>query len=172
MPSDASKWFREPENCDICRDVKIIPKVNGDISPLEFYRNFAKVGKPVIVKGGAGSWEATNLFTFNFLKEIYETTDMNDGKTRNCQFFPYKTEFLHLGEVFNMTKERAELLVGEKPWYVGWSNCNNEAGQILRSYYSIPSFLGNNSENIALSWIFMGGPGDGAQMHVSLHQRY
>lgn len=168
MPSEASKWFREPENCDICRDVKIVSKVNSNISPLEFHQNYANIAKPVLVKGGAVSWEATKLFTFDFLKEVYQKTDMNEGRKYNCQFFPYKTEFKSLGEVFNMSKERAQLLDGEKPWYVGWSNCNDEAGQILRTYYSTPSFLGTYSENIALSWIFMGGPGDGAQMHVGI----
>lgn len=166
MPSDASKWFREPENCDICREVQIIPKV-GSISSEEFYNKYAKTSKPLIVKGGAEAWPATKLFTFDFFKHIHQKTDMNKGNKRNCQFFPYKTEFKHLDEVFNMSKERAELAAGEKNWYVGWSNCNDEAGKALKAFYTKPSFLGNNSENIALSWIFMGGPGDGAQMHVS-----
>lgn len=167
MPSDASKWFREPENCDICRDVKTVLKVKN-LHPLEFYNNFASIAKPLIVKGGASSWPATKLFSFEFLKEIHSKTDMNKGRKHNCQFFPYKTDFKNLGEVFNMSKERYELLPGEKPWYVGWSNCKDEAGKILKQYYSTPTFLGNNSENIALTWIFMGGPGDGAQMHVSI----
>lgn len=171
MPREASNWFREPENCDICREVKIISEVSN-ISPAEFYKKYSITGKPVIVKGGASSWPATKLFTFDFLKQIHQTTDMNKGKKHNCQFFPYKTEFKNLGEVFNMSKERAELLDGEKPWYVGWSNCKDEAGKILKRYYSNPDFLENTSENIALSWIFMGGPGDGAQMHVSENDRH
>lgn len=65
-----------------------------------------------------------------------------------------------------MTFARANLMPGEEPWYVGWSNCNDNAGKLLRQFYSLPYFLGNNSENIALSWIFMGGPGRGAHMHV------
>lgn len=166
MPSDASKWFREPENCEICRDVHTVSIVNN-ISPEDFYKNYAKLSKPLIVKGGADSWPAAKLFTFDFFKNIHQRTDMNNGRKSNCQFFPYKTEFKHLGEVFNMSKARAELARDEKGWYIGWSNCNDEAGKVLQSYYSKPYFLGNYSENIALSWIFMGGPGDGAQMHVS-----
>nr|CAI5822565.1 unnamed protein product [Callosobruchus analis] len=65
-----------------------------------------------------------------------------------------------------MSESRANLEPQEKPWYVGWSNCNDNAGKVLQQYYSKPYFLGNNSEDIALTWIFMGGPGYGAQMHV------
>ncbi|KAJ8930880.1 hypothetical protein NQ314_016300 [Rhamnusium bicolor] len=66
-----------------------------------------------------------------------------------------------------MSTERAKLAPGEKPFYVGWSNCNDEAGKILQKYYEKPYFLSTNAENIDLSWIFMGGPGHGAHMHLS-----
>lgn len=57
---------------------------------------------------------------------------------------------------------------GTEPWYVGWSNCNDYAGEQLRMHYNRPYFLPKNSENIALAWIFMGGPGHGAHMHVRI----
>lgn len=67
-----------------------------------------------------------------------------------------------------MTPARARLEPGEKSWYIGFNNCNDEAGQVFKQYYESPYFLSQSLENIALSWIFMGGPGDGAHMHVSL----
>lgn len=36
----------------------------------------------------------------------------------------------------------------------------------LRKHYSRPYFLPEKSENAATDWIFMGGPGLGAHMHV------
>ncbi|XP_044257109.1 bifunctional arginine demethylase and lysyl-hydroxylase JMJD6 [Tribolium madens] len=160
MPSDSSKWFREPESCDICEGVTEVPKIKN-ISPSEFYSNFVTSAKPVVVTDGATTWPASQKFSFDFFKNLYANSDSNF-----CQFFPYKTEFTSLEEVLEMDPKRANLEPGQKPWYIGWSNCNDNAGKILREYYNTPYFLPNTSENIALNWIFMGGPGQGAHMHV------
>lgn len=55
---------------------------------------------------------------------------------------------------------------GTAPWYIGWSNCNPEVTQELRQHYGKPYFLPNTSENDDIDWMFMGGPGLGAHMHV------
>lgn len=160
MPSDASKWFREPESCDICEGVTSVPKIKN-ISPSDFYTNFVTQAKPVVVTDAARKWPATQKFSFDFFKKLYSNSDSNF-----CQFFPYKTEFTSLEQVLDMDPKRARLEEGQKSWYIGWSNCNDKAGKILREYYDVPYFLPNTSENIALNWIFMGGPGQGAHMHV------
>ncbi|KAG5865397.1 hypothetical protein JTB14_010845 [Gonioctena quinquepunctata] len=164
MSPEASKIFREPEFCDFCENVTNVDELQN-ISPRDFHMEYAKTGRPVIIKDGMRDWSASTMFTFEFFKNLYETTEEKTSR-KGCQFFPYKTEFKSLREVFAMSESRANLVAGEKPWYVGWSNCIDKAGKILRKYYSKPYFLGNYSENIALSWIFMGGPGNGAQMHV------
>lgn len=56
--------------------------------------------------------------------------------------------------------------LGIEPWYFGWSNCNQEVAKILRQHYDRPYFLPELSENKAIDWIFMGGRGLGAHMHV------
>ncbi|XP_018566497.1 bifunctional arginine demethylase and lysyl-hydroxylase JMJD6-B [Anoplophora glabripennis] len=165
MPSDASKIFREPESCDICNNIDQVDKV-VNISALDFYEKYARMAKPLVVNDGAVSWPAIKVFDFEFFKDLYNSIDTKQNSRRNCQFFPYKTEFKSLEEVFEMKIERSILAPGEKSWYVGWNNCNDEAGKILQQYYEKPYFLSNNSENIAMSWIFMGGPGHGAHMHV------
>ena len=38
----------------------------------------------------------------------------------------------------------------------------------LREHYSKPYFLPADAEHSAIDWIFMGGPGKGAHIHVSL----
>lgn len=167
MPSDASKIFREPESCDICFNVNEVDKV-GNISAMEFFEKYSKVAKPLVVKDGAITWAALKLFDFDFFKNLYQSVDTKKNSRRNCQFFPYKTEFKSLEEVFEMKGERSKLAPGEKSWYIGWNNCNDEAGKILQQYYEKPYFLYNVSENIAMSWIFMGGPGHGAHMHVRI----
>lgn len=169
MPPDASKVFREPESCDICNKVDQVDKV-GNISALDFYEKYARAAKPLVVNDGAVSWPALKAFDFDFFKNLYKSIDIKKNSRTNCQFFPYKTEFKTLEEVFEMTTERSKLAPGEKSWYVGWNNCNDDAGKVLQQYYKKPYFLSNNSENIAMSWIFMGGPGYGAHMHVGFHK--
>ncbi|KAJ3640192.1 hypothetical protein Zmor_003506 [Zophobas morio] len=161
MPSDASKWFREPEICDICEGVTQVIKIKN-VSAAAFYRDYVLPATPVVVMDGAKYWTAQKNFSFDFFKKLYQTSD----DSVSCQFFPYKTEFSSLLEALEMDPKRARLESGQKPWYIGWSNCNDEAGKILRQYYDVPYFLPNTSENIALNWIFMGGPGQGAHMHV------
>lgn len=164
MPVDASKLFRKPEECSFCENLTI-DKVKN-ISVKDFENIYMIPSKPVVITDGTRGWTATEKFNFDFFKELYKNTSNLKTKT-SCQFFPYKTEFKTLKEALNMSKERSRLEEGQKSWYIGWSNCNDEAGRILRQYYNRPYFLPETSENMALSWIFMGGPGYGAHMHVS-----
>lgn len=167
MPSDSSKIFRKSENCMICAGITEVQRVKN-ISRSDFEKFYSKTGLPVVISDGALTWPALYVFNFNFFKQLYTKNNEYNDAADECQFFPYKTEFKSLSEVFNMTAQRARLEPNTKPWYIGWSNCNNRAGKILRKYYSRPYFLPENSENIALAWIFMGGPGNGAHMHVSI----
>jgi histone arginine demethylase JMJD6 len=60
------------------------------------------------------NWTAPKVFSFSFFKTLY------DGEQANCQFFPYKTEFRNLQDVFHMSADRAMMEKGTTPWYVGW----------------------------------------------------
>ena len=81
-----------------------------------------------------------------------------------CQFFSYKSgkELKSLDDVFTLRTSAS----WSKPWYVGWSNCNNEASKVLRSLYDRPYFLPDEAEMSRLDWLFMGTPGYGATMHL------
>ena len=48
------------------------------------------------------------------------------------------------------------------------SNCVPRIMKALRRHYSRPSFLPQDSESSYLDWMFMGGSGTGAMMHVSI----
>ena len=165
-PFDQTKVFREMEDCNFCKNVTQVNRVNN-MSPEEFEIQYILKTKPVVVTDGTRGWSAPDVFNFNFFKKLYETTNI-ENDDNECQFFPYKTEFKSLSEALNMSTDRSMLETGTKPWYIGWSNCNDNAGKILRQYYSTPYFLPKTSENIALNWIFMGGPGLGAHMHVGI----
>ncbi|XP_017782184.1 PREDICTED: bifunctional arginine demethylase and lysyl-hydroxylase JMJD6 [Nicrophorus vespilloides] len=162
MPIDASKAFREVVDCGICKNLGGVDKVMN-ISPSDFEERYVAKARPVVVLDGTRGWSAVDNFDFSFFKKLYSSYPK---RKQECQFFPYKTEFESLREALNMSEDRSRLEPKTTPWYIGWSNCNDDAGKVLREYYDRPYFLPETSENMALSWIFMGGPGDGAHMHV------
>ena len=49
------------------------------------------------------------------------------------------------------------------------SNCDSEVRQELRRHYSKPYFIPSDSEHSETDWIFMGGVGPGANIHVSVN---
>ncbi|EDO38068.1 predicted protein, partial [Nematostella vectensis] len=109
-------------------------------------------------------------FNFTFLKKLYDSSKNSYKITEEeCQFFPYKTEFLTLKDAFHMPKERAEFK--GKPWYIGWSNCDPVVREKLRQHYQRPYFLPAESETSQQDWLFMGGPGLGAQIHIDSVER-
>jgi hypothetical protein len=80
-------------------------------------------GRPVIVVDAMDDWEATGVFSYEFFKRLYSSEDaafLDKFEDARCQFFPYKTEFRSLREVFEMDDERAGMKPGFKPWYIGW----------------------------------------------------
>ncbi|KAL3287136.1 hypothetical protein HHI36_001616 [Cryptolaemus montrouzieri] len=162
-PTSFSEIFRRPVDCGFCQTVTKIDKIHN-VTVQDFYSTYVKNSRPVIVKDATQSWKAMKLFSFDFFKNLYVSTEEEQELT--CQFFPYKTEFKSLSEALNMSYDRAHLKSGEEPWYIGWSNCFKKGGNILQNYYSRPYFLPYSSENIALHWIFMGSPGKGAPLHV------
>lgn len=81
-----------------------------------------------------------------------------------CQFFPYKTKFKSLEEVFRTIEENDP--ASNATWYVGWSNCNDFASSVLRDLYDRPYFLPDESEMSKIDWIFMGSSGNGANIHI------
>ena len=82
---------------------------------------FSPTGVPVVVTDGTKNWTAPEVFNFKFFKGIYKNNSPAlDNYDDKCQFFPYRTNFNSLRDVFNMSDERAQLKDGTKPWYIGW----------------------------------------------------
>ncbi|XP_044738123.1 uncharacterized protein LOC123299791 [Chrysoperla carnea] len=162
IPQSWMHLFREPENCNLCHRIKKIDRIEN-INPDDFESIYAYSGRPVIVTDGTKNWSPLSTFTFEFFRDLYKDFEEEQNE---CQFFPYKTEFLSLSDALNMSIERAHLMEGTKPWYFGWSSCNKAATKLLRQHYTRPYFLPTISESTTLDWIFMGGPGDGAHLHI------
>ncbi|XP_055551082.1 uncharacterized protein LOC129733321 [Wyeomyia smithii] len=164
MPNQLQKALRPPESCNFCQDVRNVPRI-ANVDPDEFEQKYAYSGGPVIVTDATANWTATEFFDYWFFKDIYQTYGKRKGAAR-CQFFPYQTEFRNIFEALNLSEARVSYAPGQKPWYFGWSNCDPQILKILRRHYGRPYFLPKASENNAVDWVFMGGTGLGAHMHV------
>ena len=193
-PEIASIMFRPINDCSMCANLKEIQKIESTVSKEEFLREYAYTGIPVVISGAISNWTALNSLNFQFLKELYAKKEdtsahrnasipntimesvfnsivstpqevMREQEKDVCQFFPYKTKFRDLSEVLAMELDEDNQWP-VYPWYVGWSNCNSQAAQVLRKHYERPSFLPDEAEMSRLDWIFMGTPGYGAGMHI------
>ncbi|KAK3726751.1 hypothetical protein QZH41_001539 [Actinostola sp. cb2023] len=166
MPEIILDMFRPPVDCQVCKNVSQVDRVRG-ISPKEFIQKYAYTGRPVVIEDGMRNWTAHNYFSFEFFKQIYSPdSPVMKNRDPQCQFFPYKTSFHSLEEVFQMPEKDAKM--EGKPWYIGWSNCDSEAANVLRKHYQTPYFLPETSESSKTDWIFMGCPGYGAHLHFSV----
>lgn len=169
--SEASLEFVRPlSNCTaMCAGMKEVPRLES-ITREDFISKYAYSGRPLVVTGVTKNWTALNVFSFKYFKKLYNSfEDAFDVQDSNCQFFGYKTNFQGLEQVFGMSKQRAALK--GKPWYIGWSNCHTKAMKELRKHYQTPNFLPTDSETSQQDWMFMGGTGPGAPIHIDTVDR-
>lgn len=154
-------------DCKMCEGLTEVPKLS-DITVETFVHDHAYTGRPLVVKDATKNWTAMNVFTYEYFLHVYTDSALN-ATDDECQFFPYQTEFHSLREVFNMSKER--VMFKAEPWYIGWSNCDEEVRKELRKHYSKPYFLPSDSEHSETDWMFMGGVGPGANLHMDNVER-
>ncbi|KAF7493075.1 Bifunctional arginine demethylase and lysyl-hydroxylase JMJD6 [Sarcoptes scabiei] len=171
LPNYLQNAFVPAQDCRFCSEITEI-KRERSISSEEFSKKYAYTKVPVIITDAQVNWTAQQIFNFDFFKNLYLNGDKNekDGGSplggKNCQFFPYKTEFHSLKQAFRMDPHRANYSIETEPWYFGWSNCDHRIANKLRRHYGRPYFLPNDSESIRTDWIFMGTPNNGAHMHI------
>lgn len=155
---------RPVAKCNICKGITEVP-VFYNMTKEYFVKHHAYSGIPVLIKKGTGNWTALSVFSYKYFKKLYtKTKSLDEFDEKECQFFGYKTNLRTLKHVFTMSKKRSELKKDQ--WYIGWSNCIPKVQNILRKHYSRPAFLPDDSESSSLDWIFMGGSGNGALMHI------
>lgn len=171
LPNNYFVWeaTRPISDCQFCLNVSR-PIILANVSREEF-APYAYTSKPVIIKNAVKHWRASSQFNFNFLKELYDNTEgAYQSVEEDCQFLHFHSDFTTLRDVFSMTEARAKFLPGEKPWYVGWCNCNPLVLNYMRQFYPIPHFLPLNSELSNREYIFMGYD-EGATMHLDFISR-
>ncbi|XP_057306511.1 bifunctional arginine demethylase and lysyl-hydroxylase psr-1-like isoform X1 [Hydractinia symbiolongicarpus] len=155
--------------CSFCDSLTQIPVIEN-VSKDYFLNHHAYTRVPVLVKNAVSNWSALTMFTFRYFQKLYDKLEAYDeNEDMGCQFFPYKTNFKSLKQVLHMSKKRSELQKDQ--WYIGWSNCVPRVMKSLRKHYHTPHFLPDDSESSHLDWMFMGGSGTGADMHIDAVNR-
>jgi len=111
-------FFRPPVDCGFCEGVVKIDRVQN-LSPEEFVKKYAYSGRPVIITDVMTNWTASQHFNFDFFRKLYKKgSPVFDSNNKDCQFFPYKTKFQGLLDVFKMPRKMIEMK-GDR-WYIGW----------------------------------------------------
>ncbi|XP_058792739.1 uncharacterized protein LOC131665117 isoform X1 [Phymastichus coffea] len=166
LPNNYLVWeFSRPvSDCDFCRGVDSA-LVLGNLTRDEF-REHAYSSKPIVVKGAAGHWLASKVFSLQFFRSLYERIPgAYESVHEDCQFLHFRSDFDNLREVLHMSERRAMNLPGEAPWYVGWKNCHPQVMEVLKRFYEPPHFLPEDAEMPNSNYIFLGYE-DGADMHL------
>lgn len=110
--------FRPPVDCSVCQDVHTVDVVTN-LTKEDFLNKYAYTGRPVLIQNSSNGWSALSHFSFEFFKNIYpKDSPALQSVDKDCQFFPYRSNFESLGQVFNMSDSMAKMQ-GD-PWYIGW----------------------------------------------------
>lgn len=164
VPNNYLIWeFTRPvSNCDFCRGIDSALILNN-LTRSQFV-DYAYSSRPIIVKKAATNWLASKVFSLQFFRSLYD--NINGAYDEDCQFLPFRSNFVNLKEVLYMNDRRAVNLNGEEAWYVGWKNCHPQVVEIMNQFYETPHFLPKDAEIPNTNYIFLGYD-KGADMHVS-----
>ncbi|XP_067003488.1 uncharacterized protein [Anabrus simplex] len=171
LPNNYFVWeaTRPETDCNMCKNVNDV-LVFENITQNEF-KHFAYSSRPMLMKRAALHWPAMNTFNYHFLRNMYESIEgAYESVEEECQILTFKTEFKSLADVFAMPESRVQLLPGEKPWYIGWSNCHPDVLAAMREHYETPSFLPSDAEHARMDYVFIGYD-QGAVMHIDYISR-
>lgn len=120
VPESLVDSLSPPIDCGFCRGVHQIDHVDN-LDKQHFEMKYAYSGRPVVITDGTKNWTASKVFSYRFMKSVFSPgSDALSKVEKDCQFFPYKTNFTSLGQVFDMSEERALMRGETKPWYIGW----------------------------------------------------
>jgi len=171
IPNNYIVWdaTRPISDCTYCKGV-VSPIELHNVSREEF-APYAYTSRPVIIRNAAKHWKAYKVFNFDYFADLYKNDpDAIRSVDEDCQFLHFKSDFIGLKDVFDMSKQRMKNELGEKSWYVGWGNCHPVILKRLRNNYPKPEFLPEDSEVPSKDYVFMGYD-DGATMHIDFINR-
>lgn len=171
IPNNYFVWeaTRPISDCQFC--INVTKPIIFQNATRDEFSQYAYTSKPVVVKQAFLHWPAYKVFDFQFFKNLYARFE--DGVRsvdEECQFLHFKSDFVSLQDVFEMSHARSKNLPDEKSWYVGWGNCHPQILKELRKFYTKPQFLPEDCEMPAKDYVFMGFDA-GATMHLDFINR-
>ena len=118
FPRMAYDYLRPPLDCSFCQDVSVVERVKN-LRTEEFTSRYGYSGHPVIITDATEGWLAKDVFGVEFFRDVYQGESLEKTET-NCEFNNYNGNFTSLGDMLNMSDERAGSVDGDNTWYVGW----------------------------------------------------
>ncbi|XP_044268982.1 uncharacterized protein LOC123014135 isoform X2 [Tribolium madens] len=118
VPNNYFVWeaTRPVSNCNFCKDVNE-PLVLKNVTREEF-APYAYSSRPIIIKQAFLHWPAMKYFDFHFFKELYNSiSDSYKSVDEECQFLHFKSNFISIRDVFEMSEARVQNKPGEKSCY-------------------------------------------------------
>lgn len=121
VPNNYFVWeaTRPVSDCNFCKEITK-PLVLKNVTREEF-APYTYSSKPIVIKQAFLHWPAMKYFDFYFFKKLYESiSDSYKSVDEECQFLHFKSDFISIRDVFEMTEARVKNEPGQKSWYVGW----------------------------------------------------
>lgn len=111
----AGEWSMPVCSCEVCVGVTRVAVVEEDsITEMEFMEKYAYSSHPLLVKGAASSWPATEVFSYGYFKQLYsQRPEAIEEDQERGLFFTYKSSLQTL-ERFLLNSS------SEKDWYISW----------------------------------------------------
>lgn len=160
-------WALKITDCSYCYEISQNVQLRHNVSALYFMENFSFKSQPVLVKGASIDWPATNHFSFNYFKHLYQERIAKRGHQSEqdqitISYFTYRSCLYTFDEFLSLTD--AEALNGS--WYISWNTQDPYIRSELHSHLREPAFLPPNSSEIHTAAIYMGTPGPAASIHI------
>ncbi|XP_060535211.1 uncharacterized protein LOC132707387 isoform X2 [Cylas formicarius] len=167
IPNNYFVWeaTRPVSDCHFCSNVTralVLPNVTR-----EEFAPYAYSSKPIVIRGAFLHWPALKTFDLQYFKALYASVpDSHRSVDEECQFLHFKSDFISLKDVFDMSQSRVDNLEGER----SWGNCHPDILEEMRTQYPKPHFLPLDAELPYKDYVFMGYD-DGATMHLDYINR-
>lgn len=104
----------------VCVGVREAAEFSANVTRAAF-EEWAYLSRPLVVRQAAAHWPALERFSLPFFRSVYDSVDgAYEAVSEECQFLPFRSEFVDLRDALAMHPARAARAPGTRPWYFGW----------------------------------------------------
>nr|XP_027226886.1 uncharacterized protein LOC113818874 [Penaeus vannamei] len=104
----------------VCAGVRAAVELGANVSRAAF-AEWAYRSRPLVVRQAAARWPALDRLSLAFFRSVYDSVEgAYEAVADECQFLPFRSEFVDLRDALAMHPARAARAPGTRPWYFGW----------------------------------------------------